>query len=225
MMRWSGWLRAFRRKLGPQASESGTWTESLGQVIADLERLNLHTEQHFLGIGGRLAEFIEQVDLVSSDLEFLADMLSTQQVDRASSALTWVLERFTKIKARAEEGNGVLGGMLRDGARIKQTLYEFKGTVTTLTTLGVLTQIETARLGAAGADFGPLANDVKSVSGSVQESVENALDAARHLIPPDRERVERCRHTGAATSRRVTLDDFRRPVPPHRIWQHSETWP
>jgi methyl-accepting chemotaxis protein len=84
----------------------------------------------------------------------------------------------------SEEGTGALGGMRQDAGLLKQTLSGFQGTVTTLHTLGVLTQIETARLGSSGADFGNLADEVKSLAGSVQGRVESVLDTAALLIPP-----------------------------------------
>jgi len=171
-------------------------------VIADLDLLNHNTEQDFLRIGGKLSEFSEAVGLISFELTALADMMSAEQGLRASHALTGILDGFTKIRARAEEGNGLLDGMLREAGLVKRTLSGFKGTVSTLTTLGVLTRIETARLGAASADFGPLADAVKSLSGSVQERVENALDTASQLIPP----IESVLISSAALEKRQTND-------------------
>ena len=40
--------------------------DSLGQVIADRDLLNHDTEQGFLSIGGKLAEFMQTVSLISS---------------------------------------------------------------------------------------------------------------------------------------------------------------
>ncbi|MGO9897174.1 MAG: hypothetical protein ACLPX8_23530, partial [Bryobacteraceae bacterium] len=171
-------------------------------MIADLDLLNHNTEQDFLRIGGKLSEFSEAVGLISFELTALADMMSAEQGLRASHALTGILDGFTKIRARAEEGNGLLDGMLREAGLVKRTLSGFKGTVSTLTTLGVLTRIETARLGAASADFGPLADAVKSLSGSVQERVENALDTASQLIPP----IESVLISSAALEKRQTND-------------------
>jgi len=198
----SGWLRIFCRKVAAKDAESNTWRNTLGQLIADLELLNRDTERDFITIGRKLSEFIEAADLISSELTGLADMMSAEQGLRASRAMTCILDRFTKIKARAEAGNGLLGGMLREAGQVKQTLSALRGTVTILTTLGVLTQIETARLGSGGADFGPLADDVKSMSGSVQEGVENALHTASQLIP----RVETALASAKALEQRQAND-------------------
>ena len=201
-MRHSGWLRVFRRRVTVEDSESMDWRETLRRLIADLELLNRNTERDFLSIGGKLSEFIEAVDLISSELKDLAEMLTDGQGQRTARAMVCILDRFTKIKMRSEEGHGLLGGILHEAGQTKQTLSAFQGTVTILTTLGVLTQIETARLGASGADFGPLADDVKSVSGSVQERVEDALQTASHLIPP----IEAALNSAAALAQKQAND-------------------
>jgi hypothetical protein len=175
-------LRTLGRKRRVKDLEDSPAT--LVQVIADLEHLNRNTEHDFLNLGERLSGFIEAVDSISSQLTALSDLVSPEQGLRAAHALTGILGRLNKIKTRAGEGTGLLDGMLQGAGQVRQTLCSFNGTVSTLTTLGVLTQIETARLGAAGADFGPLADDVKSLSGSVQERVENAIATASQLIPP-----------------------------------------
>jgi methyl-accepting chemotaxis protein len=201
-MRHSGWLRVFRRRATVEDSESMARSETLRRLIADLELLNRNTERDFLSIGGKLSEFIEAVDLISSDLKGLAEMMTDEQGLHTSRAMTCVLDRFTKIKTRSEEGGGLLAGMLHQAGQAKQTLSAFQGTVTILTTLGVLTQIETARLGASGADFGPLADDVKSVSGSVQERVEDAWQTASQLIPP----IEAALNSAAALAQKQAND-------------------
>jgi len=178
---WKSRLGTLRRPRDPAGDGRSA---ILGQVAADLADLNRRTERDFLSIGGKLAEFIEAVDRISSELTALADMMSADQSSRASQALTCILERFTKIRARAEDGSGLLDDMRQEAGQLKHTLSAFQGMVTTLTTLGVLTQIETARLGAAGADFGVLSEGVKTLSGSVQDRVENALETARQLMPP-----------------------------------------
>ena len=173
-----------RRKEAASDWQGEAWTETLGQVIADLDRLNHDTERDFLRIGGKLAEFIEAVNLISSELTALANLISGEHGLRESQALTCALDRSIEMGAHSEEGNGVLGGMRQEADRLKRILAGFKGTVSTFRTLGVLTHIETARLGRAGADFGNLADEVKSLAADVQARVENALDTAALLIPP-----------------------------------------
>lgn len=164
-------------------SRAKAWIETLRRVIADLDLLNRDTEQDFLRIGGKLAEFIEAVNLISSELTTLATLISGEQGLRTSEALASALERSVAMGAHSEEANGVLGGMRQEADRLKQTLAKFKGTVSTFRMLGVLTRIETARLSGEGAEFSSLADDVKALAADVQARVENALGTAALMIP------------------------------------------
>ena len=173
-------LRSWLIRREAPASDSGV----LAQVIADLKDLNRNTEQDFLRIGGKLAEFIAAVDLISYGLTSLADVISGEHGAQALEALTRALRRSTEMSARAEKGNSLLGKIRLEAGRLSKTLAGFHGTVSTFHTLGVLTRIETARLGAAGGDFGNLAEEVKLLADSVQSRIEGALDTAALLIPP-----------------------------------------
>jgi len=67
---------------------------------------------------------------------------------------------------------------------LKRTVSGFQETVSTFRTLGLLTRIETARLGSTGADFCDLADDVGLLAGHIHSRVESALEMADSLIPP-----------------------------------------
>src|SRR5271166_2826196 len=105
------WFRAGargRRKTAPGASQPEAPVESLARVIADLELLNQNTEQDFLRIGGKLAEFIEAVDLISSQLTALTSSDTSEPGMRASQALTCALNRSREMKVRSADNNSVL---------------------------------------------------------------------------------------------------------------------
>ena len=175
-------------------SSRTAWAEILKAISADLERLNRDTEQEFLKIGAQVSEFIETVNVMSADLGALAELVSGEQGQRASEALTRVLEQSSEMRVRSEEGARLLGKMRHEAGRLKQTLSHFSGTVATFHSLGLLTRIETARLGNAGADFGNLAEEVRLLARNVQSRVESALDTAGELIP----RIERALHEVSA---------------------------
>jgi hypothetical protein len=173
-----------RRKPAVSDSEARAWNETLGQVIADLDLLNRNTEQDFLRIGGKLGEFIEAVSLISSQLTGLVNLISGGEGFNTSQALANALECFLEMRTRYAERNGGLAGMRQEAARFRETLTGFQKTVVAFQVIGVLTQIETARLGSAGADFSHLAGDVKLLAGQVQAKVESALEIGELLIPP-----------------------------------------
>jgi hypothetical protein len=193
-----GWLQAARnagaklRSVGstighkaPEVdSQARSWSESIRQVTADLDQLNHNTEQGFLKIGGKLAEFMEAVNLISSELTALANLISGEQGRGASEALTAALDRSREMRKHSEDGKGELDGMRQEADQLRRTLAEFGKTISNFHTLGVLTRIETARLHTAGSDFGDLADDMKALAGEVQARVQSALETAASLIVP-----------------------------------------
>jgi len=140
-----------------RAKPSPASAQSLGQVIADLGSLNHDTEQGFLSIGGKLAEFMQTVGVISSELTTLANAEHGQQ---ASQALTHALDRSKEMRESLGDRNGGLAGMRQEVGLLKRTLFGFQEIVSTFRTLGLLTRIETARLGSTGVDFSDLAHDV-----------------------------------------------------------------
>jgi hypothetical protein len=164
-----------------RSERSQASAQSLGQVIADLSSLNQDTEQGFMSIGGKLAEFMQTVSVISSELTTLANAEHGQQ---AALALTQALDRSKRMRASLGERSGGLAGMRRQVGLLKRTLSGFQETVSTFHTLGLLTRIETARLGSTGVDFSDLADDVSLLAGQVDTRVESALAIADSLIPP-----------------------------------------
>ena len=153
------------------------------QVISELELLNSNTEQDFLRIGGKLGEFIGAVEQISSGLDALANRISGEQGPHVSNALTHALNRSMEMSKQDADRSVALIAMRQQGGHLNQTLSEFQGTVSTFHTLGVLTRIETARLGGQGSDFGHLADDMQALAGNVREKVEGALETAAVLSP------------------------------------------
>jgi methyl-accepting chemotaxis protein len=163
-------------------SDTNAWNESLGQVIADLDLLNHNTEQDFLRIGEKLVEFIQSVDLISSDLSALTNWEAGLS---ASRELTHSLDRSMEMSSRHTVSHGNLGGMRHEAGLLKQTLSGFQDIVQTFHTIGLLTRIETTRLGSgAGREFSDLADNVKSLATNVQARIESALNIADSLVPP-----------------------------------------
>lgn len=184
----SPWGRLFGdsilRKPEAGASAGPACAAMLRQVMTDLDLLNRRTEQDFLEIGGKLTGFMEGVKRISSELTGLALHLSGEQGLRASSALASALNRSKQMLARSAAGSKLLSSMYHEAAQMKRTLSEFQGTLSSFHTIAVLTRVETARLGSAGADFGSLADDMKLLAGDVKDRIENALDTTHQLLPP-----------------------------------------
>jgi hypothetical protein len=124
---------------------------------------------------------MQTVSVISSELAALANAEHGQQ---ASQALTHALDRATEIRAAHGSSDRGLAGMRHEVGLLKRTLSGFQETVSTFRTLGLLTRIETARLGSTGTDFSDLADDVSLLAGQVHAKVASALSIADSLIPP-----------------------------------------
>jgi hypothetical protein len=183
-----------------KATPSSASAQSLGQIIADLDSLNHDTEQGFLSIGGKLAEFMQTVSVISSELTALAN---AEHGQKASQALTHALDRATKMRAAHGDRDGDLSGMLHKIGLLKRTLSKFEETVSAFRTLGLLTRIETARLGSTGADFSDLASDVSLLADQVHSKVASALIIADSLIPPIESAMREISHLEAGQSKNL----------------------
>jgi hypothetical protein len=64
---------------------------------------------------------------------------------------------------------------------IGRTFHGFRDIVSVFRVLGSLTRIETARLGAAGAEFGNLAEEVNALTRSIESNGQGILDDASML--------------------------------------------
>jgi hypothetical protein len=174
-------LRARDERIPPRVQPSGATAESLGQVIADLHLLNHDTEQGFVSIGGKLAEFMQTVSVISSELTALGNAENGQ---RASQSLTHALDRSMEMRASLGDHDGGLAGMRHEVGLLRRTLSGFQETVSTFRTLGLATRIETARLESTRAEFSDLADDVSLLADQIHTKVESALSIADSLIPP-----------------------------------------
>lgn len=180
-MRLTDKLRTSNVVIPLRQHPSADSAELLGQVIADLDLLNRDTEQDFMRIGGKLAEFMQAVSGISSELTALGN---SEHGERASQALTHALAWSTDMKAAVGNSGGGLAEMRKEVGQLKRALSGFQDTVSTFHTLALLTRIETARIGSAGADFRSVAEDIGSLAGKVQSRVESALAITDSLVPP-----------------------------------------
>jgi len=164
------------------SAEAAAICDTVPRVIGDLEALNRDTEADFLSIGGNLMRFHSEVAAISSDLAALAEMVSGEDADRASAALNDALQRSAGLTAQSTQRNIALESMQRDTSELSSVLAGLQSTGATFRTLGLLTRIEIARLGSAGADFGNLTDEVKGLAGDVQNRVSSVVQITAGLI-------------------------------------------
>lgn len=166
----------------------------IDRVIADLEALNRSTERDFLAVGGKLVEFRSTASDIAQDMASVTELISGEEARRASGALGQLLEHGKEIDSGIERSSQALEQIRELAVRLRHSFSGLGNMVAVFGNLCTLTQIETARLGGAGADLGHLASEIRPLSESIQKSGESVLQASAHLD----EAVQSALGTGAA---------------------------
>ena len=154
---------------------------ALTESIAELQSLNGRTEDDFLAVGAKLEEFLGTARRISADMAALAQLISAESGQSASEVLHHVLERSKRSEKRAQSGDLALAAADEAIRRIQRTFGGFGDTVAMFHVLASLTRIETARLGSAGADFGNLAEEVRSLTSRIESSGQGIVEASADL--------------------------------------------
>jgi hypothetical protein len=176
-------LRPLLRKVwgGLRGAAAGESCAALAEAIANLRTMNRRTEDDFLAVGAKLEEFLGTARHISADMAALAQLISAEAGQRTTEVLGQVLDRSKQGEARAQAGTLALAAVDEAIRRIQRTFAGFGETVAMFHVLASLARIETARLGSAGADFGNLAAEVKSLTGSIESSGQGILEASAVL--------------------------------------------
>ena len=126
-------------------------------------------------------EFHSSARQIASDMAAVAELISGEGGRTASEALTRLLQHSQDIDARIEQSGQVLASVRDLSRRLWKAFSGLTNMVAVFRSLCTLTQIETARLGGAGADLGHLAAEIRPLSESIQSSGEGVLEASRRL--------------------------------------------
>lgn len=196
MFNWNA-LQQRLPSLGPglgRKPASNRTAARIGPVIQALETLNRSTERDFLAVGDRLIEFRSTARDIAADMAALRELISGEEARRASQTLAQLLDRGQQIDARLEQSSRALEQVRELAVRLRRGFSGLGNMVAVFGNLCTLTQIETARLGGAGADLGHLASEIRPLSESIQRSGESVLEASARL----HEAVQSALGTGAA---------------------------
>ncbi|HUA20383.1 MAG TPA: hypothetical protein VMB25_16665 [Bryobacteraceae bacterium] len=157
------------------------WRQALERVMEALEHLNRSTERDFLAVGQKLMEFRAAARQASSGMAALSELISSQSGEAACQGLTRMLEH-TRAMDQGMAATGAALESVRDlSGRVQHAFSGLSNRVMVFRTLCTLTRIETARLGAAGLDFGHLAEEVQPLSEQIQTSGAGVLQSAAVL--------------------------------------------
>lgn len=153
----------------------------VSQAIGELETLNRSTERVFLAVGDKLMEFRASARQIASDMAAVTELIAGEQGRNASQALSKLLDHSRQIDRRIEASGSALASVRDLSNRLRKTFSGLTNLVAVFRSLCTLTQIETARLGGAGADLGHLAAEIRPLSESIQASGEGVVESSDRL--------------------------------------------
>lgn len=153
----------------------------IDRVIQDLEALNRSTERDFLAVGDKLIAFRSTAREIAADMASVTELISGEAARGASQTLSRLLDRGQEIDSALGRSAEALEQVRDMAGRLRRSFSGLGNTVAVFGNLCTLTQIETARLGGAGADLGHLASEIRPLSESIQRSGENVLAASARL--------------------------------------------
>jgi hypothetical protein len=155
--------------------------QRIDRVIEDLEALDRSTERDFLAVGDKLIAFRSTAHDIAADLASVTELIAGEEARRASQTLSQLLDESKEIDSGLGRSAQALEQVRELAIRLRRGFSGLANLVAVFGNLCTLTQIETARLGGAGADLGHLAAEVRPLSESIQRSGESVLAASARL--------------------------------------------
>ncbi|HUI70563.1 MAG TPA: hypothetical protein VL354_08555, partial [Spirochaetia bacterium] len=143
-------------------------------VGRDLSALGEATEQAFLSVGRRLADFHDRAREISTTSSEVVGSFSGDEVTAAIQGLRDLLARSNGLMGETESEFARDAQVLQDILRITESIHKpilgFKKIVKTLGILSISTKIESAQLDDDGHDFVTIAEDVERLSVLINSS-------------------------------------------------------
>ena len=155
--------------------------DELAAIGADLAELNRSTERDFLAIGGQLREIQQAARRVSAGLAALEELVSGGHAQEAIGSLTKMQRHAAAINAQIDRRGAALARIRDLSRQVRVTFADLPGTVAMLRGLCSLTRIETARLAGTGAGFVDFADEVSTLSASIQSRGDDIFESLRAL--------------------------------------------
>ncbi|MBE0617211.1 MAG: hypothetical protein IH608_04705 [Proteobacteria bacterium] len=161
------------------------WGRELERLAARLDGFNADSEREFPALGSRLQSCLEQAGRLSDAARQALETVSGAAIREALTGLQAQNETLREHSRRGAEVVATMNRALAEAlglvARIPAVGQDFQRSVRSLRTLGVATQVESARLGAQGEAFTVLAGEVGRLAEQVKEDIAGVLGRSRAL--------------------------------------------
>ncbi|HTS25153.1 MAG TPA: hypothetical protein VMH81_04725 [Bryobacteraceae bacterium] len=163
--------RSLRSRLASQLQEAG----------ARLGRLSQSTEKDFLEVGGTLEAIVKRARQEAGKLSGLSSSLASGQGTELASALEQV-RVWTGQAGETASCELLLTGLLPLAKAVTAPVSHLRSAVRTLQVMGVLTRVESARLGCEAAGFESLSSEVTGLGATIQEKSDAIAQAIDNLV-------------------------------------------
>lgn len=150
----------------------------LRRVTAELSGLAGSTEREFLHVGEQLQEIVTRAKEQRSHIAGLLDTVAEGTGESLSGALDGI-SRWTANAGAADAGAGRFRELKPVVRAVCEPLQGLKHAVRALRFMGVVTRVESARLGAQAAGFDALAAEVTNLADAIDGRSNAILDAVK----------------------------------------------
>ena len=193
LLRWR-WNRMRRAKVAA----------ALREVNERLDILTRNSERDFLAVGAKLEDILVRARAKAETLTCATDAVSGQQGQTLADTLDEVARWATQATNSADCGT-LLEGLSPVVLAVNAPARSLKHTVRTLRVMGVVTRVESARLGSRASDFAALAGQVGGLAAGIDEKSDVILQAVESMG----RLLEETRGTAAQLERRQQAELLR----------------
>jgi len=192
-----------RRLSASRRTEIAGILRAVGRKLSEVAQ---STERDFLAVGGKLESIVTRAGEAVAALAGVAEAVGGEPGHALAGALDEVAT-WTVQASRCAECDPLLAHLIGVVRSVAAPLRDLQRAVRTLRVMGVVTRVETARLGDRAAGFRALAGETGDLAEGVEEKAEAILSAVEGLC----KLLERTRRT-AAEQERLQQGDLLRLV-------------
>jgi len=174
---------------------------SFRKVSSELRDVARQTERDFLDVGGKLQMIVTHARAESETLSSIMESLAGEEGRNLSMALDEVISWASGVR-----DTGGRGGTLTDlgpvVVAVRAPLEQMRGAARMLRVTGVVTRVESARLGSHASGFVSVADEVARLAADIEGKSDSVLGAVEGL----RLLIERTGETVLVAERRQNRD-------------------
>ncbi len=169
----------------PENPAKQDWTTQLSNISQGISEITQSTEQHFLDIGSKLQNYVEQAQQMARLSAEITSRMSGEQIQESIDGLQQILQKLknhlSNLEQHFDSRSDVLTHYLDVTQRIASALEDFRMLVLNLSMLGFLTRVENAHISNTNSGFGTLAQDVKQLGVTIQDKSHQIIGVSGSL--------------------------------------------